>query len=110
MADLCQASGAKALVCCPLVSEKKFTEDEQVQETSDALKNIPILKSRGLLGHLETLGFPISSFRKKELALKAIDEAGVSDVFDLLHDKFHQQKVQRKNIHCILYLTILQSV
>ena len=91
LADLCQASGAKALVCCPLVSEKmKFTEDEQVQETSDALKKIsPILKSRGLLGHLETLGFPISSFRKKELALKAIDKAGVSDVFDLLHDNFH---------------------
>ena len=91
LADLCQASGAKALVCCPLVSQKiKFTEDEQVQKTSDALKKMsPILKSRGLTGHLETLGFTISSLRKKNLALRAIDDAGVSDIFSLLHDNFH---------------------
>lgn len=91
LADLCQAAGAKALVCCPLVSNKmNFTEEEQVKKTLEALKKIsPILKSRGLLGHLETLGFPTSTLRKKNLALRAIDEADVSDIFNLLHDNFH---------------------
>ena len=71
LADLCQATGAKALVCCPLVSENmKLTEDEQIQKATNALKEISlILKSRGLIGHVETLGFPKSSLRKKKFAL-----------------------------------------
>ena len=45
LADLCQAAGAKALVCCPLVSDKmNFTEEEQVKKTLEALK-----KSVGVL-------------------------------------------------------------
>ena len=91
LADLCQATGAKGLVCCPLVSETiKFTEDEQVQKATYALKKIsPILKSRGLVGHVEALGFSKSSLRKKKLAIKAIDNLGMNNVFDLLHDNFH---------------------
>ena len=91
LADLCQAAGAKGLVCCPLVSKTtKFSEKMQVQKATDALKNLyPILKFRGLIGHIEALGFSKSTLRKKKLALQAIDSAGMSDVFNLLHDNFH---------------------
>jgi len=91
LADLCQAIGAKALVCCPLVSENmEFTDDKQIQKATNALNEISlILKSRNLIGHVEPLGFPKSSLRKKKIAVKAIDDAGVSNIFNLLHDNFH---------------------
>jgi len=91
LADLCQAAGAKALVCCPLVSaDESISEAEQLQMAVDALKNLaPILKSRGLIGYVEALGFPISTLREKSLALRAIDAAGVGELFSLLHDTFH---------------------
>ena len=91
LADLCQASGAKSLVCCPLVlADDQFSENEKVRKATEALQNLaPILKSRGVKGHVEPLGFPNSTLRRKKLALKAIDEAGAADVFTLLHDNFH---------------------
>ena len=101
LADLCQATGAKALVCCPLVSENmKLTEYEQIQKATNALKEISlILKSRGLIGHVETLGCPKSSLRKKKFALKAIDDAGVSNIFNLLHDNFHHAGAKETEYH-----------
>ncbi|MBW7920660.1 MAG: TIM barrel protein [Rubellimicrobium sp.] len=49
----------------------------------------PVLRDRGLRGHLEPLGLPGSSLRTKGEAIAAIEEAGGWDVFDLLHDTFH---------------------
>ena len=101
LADLCQAASARGLVCCPLVSDTtKFTEDEQIQKATEALKKIsPILKSRGLVGHVEALGFSKSSLRKKKLALEAIDSLGMNNVFDLLHDNFHHAAANETEYH-----------
>ena len=49
----------------------------------------PVLRTRGLVGLVEPLGFPVSSMRTKRQAVDAIDEAGGADVYRLVHDTFH---------------------
>ncbi|SNB83923.1 MULTISPECIES: TIM barrel protein [unclassified Agrobacterium] len=86
MADYAAASGAKALVMCPLNDGKEVSFDDLVA----ALKAMkPILAERGLTGLVEPLGFPVSSLRTKAEAIKAIDAAGGGDVYRLVHDTFH---------------------
>ncbi|KJF67221.1 TIM barrel protein [Rhizobium nepotum] len=86
MADYAAASGAKALVMCPLNDGTAVSFDDLVT----ALKAMkPILKERGLIGLVEPLGFPVSSLRTKALAIEAIDAAGGGDVYRLVHDTFH---------------------
>ncbi|MCZ7857733.1 TIM barrel protein [Agrobacterium salinitolerans] len=86
MADYAAASGAKALVMCPLNDGTVVSFDDLVA----ALKAMkPILKERGLIGFVEPLGFPISSMRTKAEAIRAIDAAGGGDVYRLVHDTFH---------------------
>lgn len=86
MADYARACGAKALVMCPL-------NDGTAVERSDlvaALERMaPILRERALTGLVEPLGFPISSMRTKKAAIEAIEAAGASDVYRLVHDTFH---------------------
>ena len=80
MADYAAASGAKALVMCPLNDGTPVSFDDLVT----ALKAMkPILKERGLIGFVEPLGFPVSSLRTKAEAIRAIDAAGGGDVFQL---------------------------
>ncbi|MTH61895.1 TIM barrel protein [Paracoccus litorisediminis] len=86
MADYAAACGAKALVMCPLNDGRKVPHS-QVVAALDALK--PILKSRGLTGLVEPLGFPISSLRTKAEAIAAITETGDDGTFRLVHDTFH---------------------
>ncbi|KQO76245.1 TIM barrel protein [Rhizobium sp. Leaf262] len=86
LADYAAASGAKALVMCPLNDGTKVSFDDLVA----ALKAMkPILQERGLIGLVEPLGFPISSLRTKKEALRAIDAAEGGDVYKLMHDTFH---------------------
>jgi 2-keto-myo-inositol isomerase len=86
LADYAKASGAKALVMCPLNDGTPVAHADLVA----ALKAIaPLLRARGLTGLVEPLGFPISSMRTKRQAVDAIDEAGGADVFKLVHDTFH---------------------
>lgn len=86
MADYAAASGAKALVMCPLNDGTAVSFDDLVT----ALKAMkPILKERGLIGFVEPLGFPISSLRTKAEAIRAIDAAGGGDIYRLVHDTFH---------------------
>ncbi|WCK03968.1 TIM barrel protein [Agrobacterium tumefaciens] len=86
MADYAVASGAKALVMCPLNDGTAVPFDDLVT----ALKAMkPILEERGLTGLVEPLGFPVSSLRTKAEAIKAIDAAGGGDVYKLVHDTFH---------------------
>ncbi|MGG2474601.1 TIM barrel protein, partial [Rhizobium sp. BR5] len=62
IADYAAASGAKALVMCPLNDGTAVSFDDLVT----ALKAMrPILKERGLIGFVEPLGFPVSSLRTK---------------------------------------------
>lgn len=86
MADYAAASGAKALVMCPLNDGTAVSFDNLVT----ALKAMkPILRERGLIGFVEPLGFPISSLRTKAEAIRAIDAAGGGDIYRLVHDTFH---------------------
>jgi len=86
MADYAAASGAKALVMCPLNDGTAVSFDDLVA----ALKAMkPILEERGLTGLVEPLGFPVSSLRTKAEAIKAIDAADGGDVYKLVHDTFH---------------------
>ncbi|MHC2302048.1 TIM barrel protein [Rhizobium mongolense] len=85
-ADYAAASGAKALVMCPLNDGTKVSFDDLVA----ALKAMkPILEERGLTGLVEPLGFPISSLRTKKEALRAIDAAEGGGIYKLVHDTFH---------------------
>ncbi|AVH45029.1 TIM barrel protein [Agrobacterium tumefaciens] len=86
LADYAVASGAEALVMCPLNDGTKVAFDDLVA----ALKAMrPILEERGLTGLVEPLGFPVSSLRTKKEALEAIEAAGGEEVYKLVHDTFH---------------------
>lgn len=86
LADYAAASGAKALVMCPLNDGTPVAHADVVV----ALKAIkPILASRGIQGLVEPLGFPVSSLRRKADAIAAIKEAGGEGLFKLVHDTFH---------------------
>ncbi|OHV79296.1 TIM barrel protein [Rhizobium sp. LCM 4573] len=86
LADYAAASGAKALVMCPLNEGTAVSSSDLVA----ALKAMrPILADRGLTGLVEPLGFPVSSLRTKREAIEAIDSAGGDDVYRLVHDTFH---------------------
>ncbi|WP_332305248.1 TIM barrel protein [Rhizobium sp. GR12] len=86
MADYAAASGAKALVMCPLNDGRQVRFDDLVT----ALKAMkPILEEHGLTGLVEPLGFPVSSLRTKALAIEAIDAADGGDIYRLVHDTFH---------------------
>lgn len=86
MADYAEACGAKALVMCPL-NEGREVAFEDLVAALKALK--PILEERGLIGLVEPLGFPVSSLRKKSVAIEAIKAADGAGRFRLLHDTFH---------------------
>ncbi|SLN62453.1 Xylose isomerase-like TIM barrel [Aquimixticola soesokkakensis] len=86
MADYAQACGAKALVMCPLNDGTEVSFEDLVA----ALKAMkPILDARGLTGLVEPLGFPVSSLRKKSVAIEAIKAAGGESTYKLMHDTFH---------------------
>lgn len=86
LADYAAACGAKALVMCPL-NDGNTVPFEAVVEALRAMA--PILRERSLTGLVEPLGFPISSLRTKREAIRAIEAAGGSDVYRLMHDTFH---------------------
>lgn len=86
LADYAAASGAQALVMCPLNDGTPVSQADVVT----ALKAIkPILESRGITGLVEPLGFPVSSLRRKADAIAAIKAAGGEGRFKLVHDTFH---------------------
>lgn len=86
LADYAAASGAKALVMCPLNDGNKVSFDAVVA----ALKAMkPMLEERRLTGLVEPLGFPTSSLRTKKEAIAAIEAANGKGVYKLVHDTFH---------------------
>lgn len=86
LADYAAASGAKALVMCPLNDGTEVAFDDLVAALT-AMR--PILAERHLTGLVEPLGFPVSSLRTKKEALGAIEAAGGGEVYKLVHDTFH---------------------
>lgn len=83
--------GARGIAMCPLKdADDARSESERHAALIDALKAMAtILRDHGVTGHVEPLGFPESTLRRKRPALDAIAEVGGEDVFNLMHDTFH---------------------
>ena len=91
MVAQCAASGAKALILCP-VNDVNYTPSasERRSELLKALSGLrPMLSSAGVRGFVEPLGFAECSLRYKEEAIGAIEAVDGSDVFRVVHDTFH---------------------
>lgn len=79
-----RATGAKALVLCPLNDGTPVSE----RQTLDALKTLaPLFAEYGIAGLVEPLGFPQSSLRSAALAQQLIRQADVP--FKIVLDTFH---------------------
>jgi len=86
LADYAAGAGAEGIAMYPRNDGTAVAHSRVVA----ALESLaPILRARGLRGHLEPLGLPGSSLRSKGEAIAAIEEAAGWDVFDLLHDTFN---------------------
>jgi 2-keto-myo-inositol isomerase len=87
----CAASGAKALVLCP-VNDVNWTPSpaERQAELRKALGALrPLLAAAGVLGLVEPLGFVECSLRLKGEAVEAIEAVNGAREFKLVHDTFH---------------------
>ncbi|EPC02031.1 hypothetical protein L861_20475 [Litchfieldella anticariensis FP35 = DSM 16096] len=93
LAQLVDAAGGRGLVLCPLVDgDYNASEEEKHAGLKKALTALDSILGRyDLQGLVEPLGFPISSLRTKEKAVKAIQELGLEQRFGLVHDTFHHQ-------------------
>ncbi|MCM5705220.1 TIM barrel protein [Larsenimonas salina] len=93
MAQLAKASGAEALILCPLVdAEHGLSEQQQHDHVVTALKGLDgIFERNGIRGLVEPLGFPISSLRTKQAATAAIKELNLEHRFSVVHDTFHHR-------------------
>lgn len=90
LADYCALSGARALVLVAANDGTKLGDGERVANATEALAGLaPILRSRGVIGLVECLGFEACSLRRKSEAVVAIDAAKGRDIFRLTHDTFH---------------------
>lgn len=91
LAEYVQATGARALVLCP-VNDESFTPAtaQRLDGLRTALAGLaPILTDHGLTGLVEPLGFVECSLRRKSEAVAAIDATGTAETFKLVHDTFH---------------------
>jgi 2-keto-myo-inositol isomerase len=87
----CIASGAQALVLCP-VNDVTYTPTPS--DRRDALRKAlhglkPLLSAAKVFGLVEPLGFAECSLRTKEEAVAGIDAADGASVFRVVHDTFH---------------------
>jgi 2-keto-myo-inositol isomerase len=86
--DQCAASGAQALVLCP-VNDVNYAPSaaERREALLKALNGLkPMLTAAGIRGFVEPLGFAECSLRYKEEAIEAIEAISGADVFRVVHD------------------------
>lgn len=101
LADYAAACGAKALVLVPVNDGSGRANGERQGNLRIALKALhPILKSRGVLGFIEPLGFEICSLRSKREAKEAIAAVGADATFRLVHDTFHHTLAEEPELYC----------
>lgn len=96
LADYAADAGAEGIALYPR-NDGTAVAHSQVVASLEALA--PILRTRGLRGHVEPLGLPGSSLRTKAEAITAIEEAAGWDVFNLLHDTFHHYLADEEEIY-----------
>lgn len=96
LADYAAEAGAAAIALYPRNDGTAVAHSRVVA----ALESLaPILRARGLRGHVEPLGLPGSSLRSKGEAIAAIEEAAGWEVFDLLHDTFHHYLAEESEVY-----------
>ncbi len=83
--DLAVAAGAQAIALIPQVGG-----DVPADGLKRAISELgPELKSRGLFGLIEPIGFENSTLRDKSTVVSAMDASPFGDEFGLIHDTFH---------------------
>jgi 2-keto-myo-inositol isomerase len=100
LAAYASASGAKALVLCPLNStEDQRSAAQRADDLRKALSGLlPILREHGIQGFVEPLGFPESALRTKRAAVEAIDAVGGAAELKLVHDTFHHYLASEREL------------
>ena len=100
LAGYAAACGARALVMCPYNTfADTRSPGERAADLRAALKGLrPVLERHEVMGLVEPLGFPESALRTKRAAVEAIDELGVGDRFQVLHDTFHHYLAGEKEL------------
>lgn len=101
LARMVDACGGRGLVLCPLVdADHCASEKEKEAGLKEALSALDTILGRyNLQGFVEPLGFPISTLRTKEKAVKAIRELGLESRFGLVHDTFHHTGAQEQSFY-----------
>ncbi len=89
--DYAAACRAGGVVLCPLNDgSPRAAASDRLAAVRDALAALaPMLRSAGIVGLVEPLGFTGCSLRLKREALEAIDAVDGADAFRLVHDTFH---------------------
>jgi len=91
LAEYIALAGGKNLILVP-TNDKKFrpSQEERLDGLRVALDGLKgILKSHGLIGCVEPLGFEECSLRLKAEAIATIDDVGGAKRFKVTHDTFH---------------------
>ncbi|GIL01329.1 MAG: hypothetical protein BroJett030_12280 [Alphaproteobacteria bacterium] len=90
LASYCARCGARGLVLVPVNDGSGRADGERQANLRVALQGLaPILVEAGILGLVEPLGFATCSLRLKSEAVEAIEAAGMTATFRLVHDTFH---------------------
>lgn len=87
---IAKACGAKAVSLIPRNDGVGLGVDERKNDLSLALSELlPMLKSYGLVGLVEPLGFESCGLRYKNDVVEEIEKLGAVDTFKIVHDTFH---------------------
>ncbi len=91
LARYARGCGCAALVLCPVndPADSRSAAERHSALCSALTGLAPILRSVGVRGLIEPLGFPQSALRTKRAALEAMRETGTGNDLALLHDTFH---------------------
>jgi len=83
-------SNAEAICLIPRNDGQECQPADRIRNLRNAcLKLAPLLRSSGIRGMIEPLGFITSSIRSKAEVAEVITELEVADCFSLVHDTFH---------------------
>jgi len=88
--QLAAESDAEAICLIPRNDGKDCEPTVRIKNLTDALtRYAPLLRSAGIKGLIEPLGFNTSSLRSKTEVVDTINQLNLTDCFQLVHDTFH---------------------
>ncbi len=83
-------SGAGAVCLIPCNDGSDCQQPARAENLREALSGLaPLLRSAGIIGMVEPLGFSTASIRSKAEVVDAFNELDLGDCFKLVHDTFH---------------------